>query len=77
MSHVENRTLIKSQLPNDAVLMHKTGDIGKMLGDAGIIYTSNGKKYILSVMVKRPHNDYGARDLIQKVSKAAYQRLGA
>lgn len=76
MSHVENRTLIKSQLPNNAVLMHKTGDIGKMLGDAGIIYSPAGKKFLLVTMVKRPHNDYGARELIQKITKAAYQRLG-
>ena len=76
MSHVENRTLIKSQLPEDAVLMHKTGDIGKMLGDAGVIYSPSGKKYIMVIMVKRPHNDYGARDLIQKVSKTVYNSLG-
>ena len=76
MSHVENRTLIKSQLPENAVLMHKTGDIGKMLGDAGVIYSPTGKKYIMVIMVKRPHNDYGARDLIQKVSKTVYNSLG-
>ena len=76
MSHVENRTLIKSQLPENTVLMHKTGDIGKMLGDAGVIYSPSGKKYIMVIMVKRPHNDYGARDLIQKVSKTVYNSLG-
>lgn len=76
MTKVENRTLIKSQLPPDAVLMHKTGDIGKMLGDAGVIYSPSGKKYIMVIMVKRPHNDYGARELIQKVSKVAYSTLG-
>ena len=76
MSHVENRILIKSQLPENAVLMHKTGDIGKMLGDAGVIYSPSGKKYIMVIMVKRPHNDYGARDLIQKVSKTVYNSLG-
>lgn len=76
MSKVENRTLIRSQVPDDVILMHKTGDIGKMLGDAGIIFTPAGKKFILVIMVKRPHNDYGARELIQKVSKAVYNTLG-
>ncbi len=76
MSKVENRTLIKSQVPDSATLIHKTGDIGTMLGDAAIIYTPSGKKIILVVMVKRPHNDYSARDLIQKISKAVYQKLG-
>ena len=75
MSKVENRTLIKSQMPDDVVLVHKTGDIGTMLGDAGIIFTPSGKRFILTIMVKRPHNDYGARELIQKVSKAVYNSL--
>ena len=75
MSKVENRTLIRSQIPDDVILMHKTGDIGRMLGDAGIIFTPSGKKFILTIMVKRPHNDYGARELIQKVSKAVYNSL--
>lgn len=76
MSKVENRTLIKSQLPPDAIIIHKTGDIGKMLGDAGIVYSPSGRKYIMSIMVKRPHNDYSARDLIQKAAKAVYDTLG-
>lgn len=75
MSKVENQTLIRSQVPDDAVLMHKTGDIGTMLGDAGIIFSPSGKKFILTIMVKRPHNDYGARELIQKVSKVVYNTL--
>ena len=77
MSKVENRTLIRSQVPDSALLVHKTGDIGKMLGDAGIIYTPQGKKYIMVILVKRPHNDYSARELIQKVSKVVYDNLGA
>ena len=76
MSKVENRTLIRSQLPDDVVLMHKTGDIGTMLGDAGVIFTPSGKRFILTIMVKRPHNDYGARELIQKISKTVYNALG-
>lgn len=75
MSKVENRTLIKSQIPDNAIIMHKTGDIGTMLGDAAAIYTPSGKKFILTIMVKRPHNDYSARDLIQKVSKTVYNSL--
>lgn len=77
MSKVENRTLIRSQIPDDAVIVHKTGDIGKMLGDAAVVYSSNGKKYIMVIMVKRPHNDYSARDLIQKTAKVVYEKLGA
>ncbi len=76
MSKVENQTLMRSQIPDHVILMHKTGDIGKMLGDAGVIFTPTGKKFILVVMVKRPHNHYGARELIQKITKAVYNTLG-
>lgn len=76
MSKVENRTLIRSQIPDDVILMHKTGDIGTMLGDAGTVFTPDGKKFIIAIMVKRPHNDYGARELIQKISKTIYNHLG-
>ncbi len=75
MSNVKNTSLLKSQIPDNAEIIHKTGDIGKMLGDAGIIYTPEGKKIIMVIMVKRPHNDYSARDLIQEITKEAYSTL--
>lgn len=77
MGNVENRSLLKAGLPNEALIVHKTGDIGKMLGDAGIVYTQNGKKYIVVTMVERPHNDYTARDLIQKASKIIYNNINS
>lgn len=77
MANVENRSLLQAGLPSEAILIHKTGDIGKMLGDAGIVYAQNGRKYIVVVLVKRPHNDYGARDLIQKASKIIYDNINS
>jgi len=73
MSNVHNTTLLKAGLPKNADILHKTGDIGKMLGDAGIIYAPNGKKYIAVVLAERPHNDYSARDFIQEASKLIYK----
>lgn len=75
MGSVKNGTLLAAGLPKDATIYHKTGDIGKMLGDAGVVYSENGKKYIVAVMVQRPNNDYSARDFIQKVSKTIYEGL--
>ena len=43
MTHVKNTRLIKAGLPDSAILLHKTGDIGFMLGDAGIVKTINNK----------------------------------
>ena len=70
-----NTSLLPQGLEKDASIAHKTGDIGTVLGDAGIIDMPSGKRYITAVMVKRPYNDPEARTLIQEISSAAYQHL--
>ena len=75
MANVKNRSLLQAGLPEEAILIHKTGDIGTMLGDAGVVYAQNGKKYIIVTLVKRPYNDYSARDLIQKISEIVYKNI--
>ena len=55
--------------------MHKTGDIGKMLGDAGIVYTPNGKKYIVVMLVNRPYNSPEGKDFIVKASSIVYNYM--
>lgn len=75
MANVQNRRLLQAGLPQEAILIHKTGDIGTMLGDAGIVYAQNGRKYIVVMLVKRPFNDYSARDMIQEASKIIYNGI--
>lgn len=75
MSNVHNTTLLKAGLPKEADIIHKTGDIGTMLGDAGIIYAPNGRKYIAVILVERPFNDYTARDFIQEASRIIYNSI--
>lgn len=72
MSHVKNRFLIQASLPPSAAFIHKTGDIGEMLGDAGIVTLADGRKYIIVVMVKRPWNSYAAKQFIIDTSKIVY-----
>ena len=72
LGNTRNIHLIKEKLPQSAMVLHKTGDIGTMLGDSGIVYTDNGKKYIITILVKRPFNDYSARTLIQDASLLIY-----
>ena len=57
------------------MVLHKTGNIATMLGDSGIIYTSTGKKYIVTILVKRPRNNYNARFLIQDASLIIYNDI--
>lgn len=75
LSHVKNNRLLQAGLPNDAILLHKTGDIGFMLGDAGIVKTSTGKKYIVVILVKRPYNHLQGKDFIVKASNIIYNNM--
>lgn len=75
MSHVHNNRLIQAGLPSNAIFIHKTGDIGKMLGDAGIVYTPNGKKYIVVMLVNRPYNSVQGKDFIVAASSLVYNYM--
>lgn len=75
MGQVKNDRLIKAGLGQDAVFLHKTGDIGTMLGDAGIVIAPNGRKYIVVILANRPHNDVAGKDFIVKASEIIYNYL--
>ncbi len=75
MSHVKNDRLIQAGLGEGALFIHKTGDIGSMLGDAGIVFAPNGKKYIVVILAKRPHNSYQGKDFIVKASELIYKAI--
>ena len=75
MSHVKNDRLIKAGLGEGALFIHKTGDIGTMLGDAGIVFAPNGKKYIVVILAKRPHNAHQGKDFIVKASEIIYKEI--
>ena len=75
MSHVKNNKLIAAGLGEGALLVHKTGDIGSMLGDAGIVYSPNGKKYIVVILANRPYNAPQGKDFIVKASNLIYKSI--
>lgn len=75
LSHVKNNRLLQAGLPPEATLLHKTGDIGFMLGDAGIVKTANGKKYIVVILVKRPYNNFNGKEFIVKASNIIYNNI--
>ncbi|MBR1908335.1 serine hydrolase [bacterium] len=75
MSKVKNNRLIQAGLGKDALFVHKTGDIGKMLGDAGIVYMPNNKKYAVVILAERPYNSPLGVQFIQKASKTIYDYM--
>ncbi|MDB9516173.1 class A beta-lactamase-related serine hydrolase [Roseofilum reptotaenium CS-1145] len=77
MRQTETSVLLEQGLGAGATIAHKTGDIGKLLGDVGLIDLPSGKRYIAAVLVERPHNDYGAANLIGDISHLAYEHMQA
>ncbi|QOV22455.1 serine hydrolase [Anabaenopsis elenkinii] len=75
MRRTERNHLLPSGLGSEARIHHKTGDIGTMLGDVGLIDIPTGKRYIAAVMIQRPHNHPEAEKLISSISRAAYQQF--
>ena len=75
MGHVKNRYLLQYGLPRNVQFLHKTGDIGGMLGDAGTTILPDGRKYIIVIMVNRPWNDYAAKQFINEASEIAYKSI--
>ena len=75
LSHVKNNRLIAAGLGEGALFMHKTGDIGTMLGDAGIVFAPNGKKYIVVILANRPYNSPLGKDFIVKASSLIYKSI--
>jgi beta-lactamase class A len=75
LESTHNRRLLVTPLPSDVRVAHKTGDIGTALGDSGTVYLPDGRKYIISMQVERPYNDYTARDMIQQASRLVYDHI--
>ncbi len=75
MEQTVTKTLLPQGLEPGATIYHKTGDIGKVLGDGGIIDIPTGKRYVGAILVKRPHNDPDGRKMIQEISREAYQHF--
>ena len=75
LNHCHNKKLLAAGLGSGAIIAHKTGDIGFVIGDAGIIEMPNGKRYLAGIFVRRPYNDTRGRDFIRQVSQLVYTYL--
>lgn len=75
MGNVKNDRLLKAGLPANASIIHKTGDIGKTLGDAGIVHTHTGRRYIIAVMANRPYNSPAGKNYIIETSSVVYDYM--
>ncbi len=72
MQRNEINTLLPQGLGSGASIAHKTGNIGSLLADVGLVEMPTGKRYVIAVMVKRPFNDASAEELIRQISRKTY-----
>ena len=72
MHRVENNAYLASGIGKNAKFAHKTGTLGIVLGDAGIVTMPNGKRYLAGIMVTRPFRDARAKSFIKQVSQMVY-----
>jgi beta-lactamase class A len=75
MRRTVNNSLLPTGIDAEATIAHKTGTINSLLGDAGLVDTPNGKRYMITVLVKHANTDAPAQDLIQQVSRSVYQTI--
>jgi beta-lactamase class A len=72
MQRNEINNLLPQGLGTGAIIAHKTGNIGSLLADAGLVDLPTSKRYAIAVMVKRPFNDASAQELIRQISRKTY-----
>jgi len=75
LRHTTIKSLLPAGLGPGAIIADKTGDIGFLIGDAGMITMPTGKRYLAGIFVKRPYDDPRGRDFIQQVSRLVYNYL--
>ncbi len=75
LTAVKNRQLLPQGLDEKAVIAHKTGTLGGVLADVGLVDVPNGKRYAIAVITKRPRHDPQAQTLIQTLSRLTYQHF--
>jgi beta-lactamase class A len=73
MRRTENNSQLPQGLGAGATIAHKTGDIGNLIGDVGLIDLPNGKRYAIAVLAKRSFNDDQAYEVVAQISKLTYQ----
>lgn len=75
MHRVRNKAYLASGIGKNAKFAHKTGTLGIVLGDAGIVTMPNGKRYLAGMIVRRPFRDRRAKSFIKQVSRIVYGHI--
>ena len=75
MHRVRNKAYLGSGIGKNAKFANKTGTLGIVLGDTGIVTMPNGKRYLAGIIVSRPFRDRRAKSFIKQVSRMVYGHI--
>ncbi|MEO1432286.1 MAG: serine hydrolase [Cyanobacteria bacterium J06633_8] len=75
MHRVRNKAYLGSGIGKNAKFANKTGTLGIVLGDTGIVTMPNGKRYLAGIIVRRPFRDARAKSFIKQVSRMVYGHI--
>jgi beta-lactamase class A len=67
-----NRRLLVAGVPSGTPVAHKTGDIGTVIGDVGLVRIKD-QDVIVCILVKRPRNAEAGRAFIRQAMATIYQ----
>lgn len=72
MKKQKNRSRIPALLPQDTVVANKTGDLSRVVNDAGIVYTDKGD-FIISVLSRDSSNPSQAGKTIAEIARVLFE----
>ncbi len=70
-----NDNLLPAGLGAGAVIAHKTGNLATLTGDTGIVDMPNGRRYVITAIVKRANESDEGPFLIQQISQTVYEHF--
>jgi beta-lactamase class A len=67
--------MLPSQLPREARVAHKTGEISTVCHDAGIVFLPNRKPYVVAILTEWPAQIENRQPCVAAISRAVYEHL--
>jgi beta-lactamase class A len=71
----EFKSMIPAQLPNEAKVAHKTGEISTVCHDCGIVFLPQRKPYVLAILTEMPPDVETRHAPVAEISRAVFEYL--
>eukprot|EP00793_Prasinoderma_coloniale_P006782 PRCOL_00001612-RA len=75
MTECSNEAMLRSSVRPGAHVANKTGDIGFVVGDAGLVTTVKGRRYVAVGFARRPYNEEAGSRYLRSVFERAHDAL--